>query len=698
MNAKQSILEKIKDGSFALYTDRQIASKLKLKPREANALKNILDELVREGALLRDSRFRYGTRKQFCAQKGTITGNARGFGFFVPDDGSGDLFIPHRALNGALHGDEVFAIKIPRSMDEGEVLKILTRGIREIVGTFRREKKAGYVTADEKKYTEEIYIPLSKIGNAKDGDKVVASITQYTNRGVIGEIKEVLGESGDFFTEELALIRAKNLREEFPEEVLSEAKKKEEKGITPNDLTGREDLRDELIITIDGEDTRDIDDAISVKKENGLFYLGVHIADVSRYVLQDGALEKEAFRRGTSVYFPDRVLPMLPPALSNGICSLNEGVDRLALSCFMTVDQKGNVLKKRVATSVIRSRHRMTYTAVTAIANGEAEALASYPDLKETVDTAVELTRILQAKRAAEGGVAMDIKEAKILYRDGKIEIPDYERTVSHEMIEQFMVLANESVATLMTNEKMPFVYRIHEPPSPEKAEDFITFLHEAGVTVNFRAEGITSKDYQALLESLQDSPLYSLVNRIMLRSMMKARYSPENLGHFGLASPCYCHFTSPIRRYPDLVVHRILKGFLRDREGTKQAFSSFVQSASERASVTEKNATEAERDVDALYTVAYMRDKVGETYEATVSGVTSYGIYAELKNTVEGFIPVETLPDDYYEFVEERYLLRGTKNSFRLGEPLLIRVDGVDWGMRRVLFSLLKKLGGNER
>jgi len=695
LNAKQSILEKIKDGSFALMTDEQIARKLRLKQRESSALRDMLHQLVREGELLCDSSYRFGTAQQFGAKRGTISGNERGFAFFMPEDGSGDLFIPHRALKGALHGDTVLAINVKgRSGDEGEILAILEHGIKEVVGTFRLDRKAGYLRSDEKKYSEEVYIPFNKTKHCKNGDKAIARITSYARDGSpAGEIIEILGESGDFFVEELSLIRVHGLREEFPAEVIAEAEQKAARGITDNDLSGRLDLRNELIITVDGEDTRDIDDAISISYDGNFYRLGVHIADVSNYVERGGVIDNEAYARGTSVYFPDRVLPMLPPALSNDICSLNEGVDRLTLSCLMTVDKQGVVIEKNIMPSVIRSRRRMTYKAITKIYEQDSETIEQYPDLVNFVQTAVSLTKILQNARANRGGVAMDLKEAKILYSNGEISIPDYERTISHEMIEQFMVLANESVATLMTAKKMPFVYRVHEQPSAEKAGDFSAFLGEAGINTEFDPENVSPMDYKKLLESLKDTAIYPLVNRVMLRSMMKAKYSPENLGHFGLASDCYCHFTSPIRRYPDLCIHRIIKESIKNADKARSVYTNIVSSVSEQSSKCEKNATEAERDVDALYISVYMQDKIGEEYDAIISGVTAFGIFAELANTVEGLIPIDTLPDDYYDFDETSYTLRGTRNTFRLGEKLRVRVDGVDFGMRRTHFGFLKKL-----
>ncbi len=694
MNVKNALLEKFKDGSFALCTDEQVARLLRLNKRESAGLRDILLSLCREGELLSDSGFRFGTAEQFGALRGEFIGNERGFGFVSFGDGSPDLFIPHRAVNGAFHGDTVLAVRVAgRSRDEGEVLAVLQRGRRELVGVYRRERQAGYLIPDDRRFSAEIYIPAGKHRGAANGAKAVATIRSFEGRTPVGEIVEVLGRDGELFTEELALIRSHKLRETFLADVEEESKRQAKRQIAPKDLIGREDLRGETIVTVDGEDTRDIDDAISVREKEGKFYLGVHIADVSHYVTRGSRLDEEAFLRGTSVYFPDRVLPMLPPALSNGICSLNEGEDRLTLSCFMTVDGRGRVIQKRIAPTVIRSRHRMTYSEVTALAEGDPAAASAYPDLSELIRSAVKLTGILKRARKARGGIALDVKEAKVLFRDGKIDLPGEKRTVAHEMIEQFMVLANESVATLMSEKKVPFVYRVHEPPSEEKAQSFFAFLSETGIEAKFRAGKVAPRDYAAILERAEGSPLSSLVNRVMLRSMMKARYSPENIGHFGLASECYCHFTSPIRRYPDLCVHRIVKEALTEVAATKK-YEGFVEEASVRSSECEKNAADAEREVDALYMTAYMRDKIGERFEATVSGMNFYGLFAELDNSVEGFIPMETLPEDDYEYSEDSRILRGLNHSYMLGERVRVEVVGVDLGMRRTIFALLGKTG----
>ncbi len=697
MNAKYSLYQQIINGAFALCTSAQIAKKLHLKKREQIEIDKLLRELVKEGKLCADQFGRFGTPEHFCAKLGKLSGNERGFGFFVPNDGSGDLFIPRKRLNGALHGDTVYAIPVRsnRSDDEGEILTVVERGMTQIVGTYQiKNRQCGYVIPDERRWAQYVFIPSAKSKRAYHGSKVVARVTHYVEgRAPEGEITEILGDGDDFFVEELALIRSHGLREEFPSEVLTEAEKASSSPITQADLVDRADFRELLTVTVDGEDTRDIDDAISIERVGEHYRLGVHIADVTHYVKQNSPLDKEAFARGTSVYFPDRVLPMLPKQLSNGICSLNEGVERLTLSCVMTVDQKGKVLSKKITPSVIKSRHRMTYTEVTALYEGDRLTREKYPDMVEFVQTAMRLTKILKNARERRGGVAMDVKEAKILYVDGKIIIPDYERTLSHEMIEQFMVLANESVATLMTQKKYPFVYRIHEKPNPEKAEGLFEFLREAGYNVKLHPENISPADYQQLLKSLVDTPIYATANKVMLRSMMKARYSPENVGHFGLASDCYCHFTSPIRRYPDLCIHRIIKESIADPEGGKKKFEKAVSAASVQSSECERNATEAERDVDALYCVAYMQDKIGESMEGTLSGVTSHGVYVELDNTIEGIVPIDCLPNDEYELIEEKFLLRGRKNAFRLGDRVLVKVVGVDWGARRTQFMLVKSL-----
>ncbi len=524
---------------------------------------------------------------------------------------------------------------------------------------------------------------------ARTGEKVVAEITSYPkNKAPGGKVTEVLGEEGDFETEELSIIRSYGLEEEFPDRVLKEAQSVSAEKVV---LGNRRDLRNELIITIDGEDTRDIDDGVSLTVENGLYRLGVHIADVSHYVRPRTALDDNAYERGTSVYFPDRVLPMLPKELSNGACSLNENSDRYALSCVMTFKPDGERVNYEIFESVIRSSHRTTYAEITAVCNGEKAACDKYPDLIETVKDMKNLCLALEKRREARGAVSLDVKEAHIFVNDrGEIVIPKAERTLSQRIIEQFMVSANEAVAEFLQKKNSPCLYRIHESPSPEKAGAFFSFLKDLGIKPHGTANDLEPKDFQSVLNACADKPFYSIVNKVMLRSMQKARYCEENLGHFGLASQCYCHFTSPIRRYPDLFVHRSLKEVLRGGNANK-LYAKHAKSAGADCSARERIADECERKVDELYKLAYMSERLGEDFDATISGVTSFGVFCELDNTVEGMIPIEDLPKDEYVFYEEKYLLKGNRRSFRLGDKVRVTVADCDLGRLRVIFALAK-------
>ena len=700
MNAKDSIFEKFQDGSFAGKTASEICKILQIPYREKKRLTDLLDALMDEGKIYQNDGGRYGTIEQLGLIKGVLTGNERGFAFLVPEDKQAyekDFFIPHRNLHGALHGDTVLIERVydTDSDDEGNVIKILQRGFNQIVGTFRKDRRSGYLIPDEKKYSTEIYIPLSACFNIPNGVKAVAKITSYPHgKCPGGEIIEVLGEENDFFAEELSIIRSYNLREEFPERVEKEARKQELRGISEKDYIGRTDFRDKLIVTIDGEDTRDIDDAISLEKDGEEYILGVHIADVTHYVGYRSPLDLEAFERGTSVYFPDRVLPMLPRALSNGICSLNEGEDRLTLSCVMRVDKKGVVKSSEIVEGIIRSAHKMTYNEVSKILENDKQLCEKYADVKDMVFLFAELTHILQTMRDKKGNISLDVKEAKILLTaDNEIIIPDYERAFSYQIIEAFMVLANETVAEYMHSIEAPFVYRIHEKPLEEKAVAFRNFAQTLGLTARYSADDVKPYDYQNLLKKAEGLPIYSVLNRVMLRSMQKARYSPENVGHFGLASSCYCHFTSPIRRYPDLCIHRIIKEIINGGYGeAMDKYSDFVEEAATQSSDRERKATDAERDVDDLYMTMYMSEHIGEEYDAVISGVTSFGIFAELPNTIEGLIPIESLYGTF-TFDPDHFCLIGQDKKYTIGENVRVKVIDVDFYRRRTEFRLLKKL-----
>ncbi len=698
MNAKQSLYSAFEEGSLANKTATEIMKILGMPYREKNRLVDLLIELVAEGKIYQNDGGRYGTIEQLGLIKGTIRGHERGFAFLLPEDREAypdDFFIPHSGLRGALHGDTVLIERTyARSDDEGAVVKILSRGYEKLVGTFRRDKRAGYLIPDDKKFNAEIYIPLSACSNVPNHVKAVARITSYPyGKCPGGEIVEVLGEEDDFFAEELSIIRSYCLNEEFPPRVEKEAAKQAARRITDEDIARRRDLRDKLVVTVDGADTRDIDDAISLEMEGEEYLLGVHIADVTHYVAYRSPLDLEAYERGTSVYFPDRVLPMLPKALSNGICSLNEGEDRLALSCLMRIDKNGVVKDNEIVETIIRSRHKMTYDEVDRILEDDGQVCEKYALVKDMVCLFAELTRILQTMREKRGSISLDVKEAKILFDGEEITIPDYKRTFSHQIIEAFMVLANETVAEYMQSIEAPFVYRVHEKPSVEKAVAFQSFAKLLGLKARFQADDVKPYDYQNLLKSAEELPSYSVLNRVMLRSMQKARYSPENAGHFGLASKCYCHFTSPIRRYPDLCIHRIIKMVINGGYGeARDLFGELVAEAAKQSSERERRATDAERDVDDLYTTMYMSERIGEEYDAVISGVTGFGLFAELPNTIEGFIPIESL---YGEFVydEPRFRLVGKKQVYAIGESVRVKVVDVDFYRRRAEFRLLEKI-----
>ena len=691
MNVKEKILQLFESGKLAFKTEKQIFDALKIKQGERKQGRAVLDILEREGALLKDGRGAYSTPAQAGAVTGTISANERGFAFLVPDGKTGDmkdLFLPKHSLHGALDGDRVLAVKIRGTEDEAEVIKIIERGRTCVAGTFERAGGACYVIPDSAKFAPRIFVPASLAAEAKDGDKVVCMITAYPRgKAPNGKVTEILGRAGDFFAEELSIIRNYGLYEQFPEEAVREAERAARDKICPD---GRRDLRGELTITIDGDDTRDIDDAISIKREGKNFLLGVHIADVGRYVKRGTALDEEAYRRGTSVYFPDRVLPMLPKALSNGICSLNEGEERYTLSCIMKISPEGERLNCEICESIIKSRHRTTYKEITALCEGDEKMREKYPDLTGMCDDMKELCQILSARRDRLGNIDLSVKEAHIYIDErGEIVIPDYERTISDKMIEQFMICANEAVAEEMQKRGVPFMFRVHEPPLAERVENFLSFLSDIGIGGKIDADDPQSSQFRAILKGVAGKPCEDAVNKVMLRTMQKARYFERNLGHFGIASECYCHFTSPIRRYPDLFIHRIIKGVLHGEEKKmREKYAAVAAEEAAHCSLCERNADSAERDVDSLYKIVYMSDRIGEEYDATVSGVTAFGVFAELDNTIEGLIRIEKLPGGSYEYIEDKFTLKGER-TFRLGDRIKIRVDGCDWGNMRTEFSL---------
>lgn len=655
---------------------------------------------------------------------GVLTGNEKGFAFFTPDPADKnnaaetpekprDIFIPAKYLNGAMHKDRVVVKIVKRGENEsatGEVVKILQRGYTEIVGAFYKDRRAGRLLPDERKYFSEIYIPLASCRNVKSGVKAVAKITAYRYDACPeGEITEVLGDDDDFFAEETSIIRSFGLREEFPDSVLAAAEEVAAEDITTlplkTKLLPRRNLLNEFFVTIDGADTRDIDDGVGVAKQGDNYVLSVHIADVSHYVKAGAELDKEAFKRGTSVYFPDRVLPMLPQALSNGCCSLNEGEARLAFTCKMLIagggtdktaaENAGEVLESEIFPSLVRSTYRLTYDEVDAMLSGGAAAeklLEKYPLMRERLAPMRELTEILAARRVKKGEVNLDLKEKHIYYDKARdvIEIPDEKPSFSRGLIEQFMVTANETVATFLNSRGAPCLYRVHEPPVPEKAENLKAFARLLGFSPKWNDEDVFPADYAALLNEARGGAKEQVLAKVTLRSMQKARYSEKNLKHFALVSGCYCHFTSPIRRYPDLFVHRALKAVLSANETATERLKEFAAEAAKKTSDTERNADDAERAVDDLYAAAYMADYIGQEFDGVISGVTERGFFAELKNGIEGFVPLDSLYG-YYIFLPDTFELKGGGKSYALGNSVRVKVTDVDFYTRRITFAAVK-------
>lgn len=669
----------------------EISRAFSLRPNEQKKLLPLLDGLKDRG-IFKAKNGKYGTEEQLGLIRGVLECNERGFAFLSRSDGNGsDLFIPKKYLFGAHHKDEVLCSLTGESDDAAAVEAVLRRGYTEIVGTVFRERGRVFLYPDEKRYLSEIFLGYVSPRAPKDGVKAVVKITDYPERNCpSGEIVELLGRADDFFAEELSILRAHGLKEEFSKQAEKEA------AINAQDfsLDGLTDLTFLPTITIDGEDTRDIDDAVSVERTKTGYRLGVHIADVSHFVPYRSALDKEAFSRGTSVYFPDRVLPMLPRVLSNGVCSLKENLIRRTLSAIVEFDENGNELKSEIVPSFIRSRHQATYTEIGKVLSGDEEAKKKYADVLGEIFDMAELCKILNKKRKERGAVDLLSTELKIVFDGEKVEIPPADDPFPHLIIEEFMIAANECVARFLLKAGVPAVFRVHEKPSAEKAETLSLFASSLGLSPRFSLEEIRPSDYSALLAAARDLPAYPVLNDVMLRSMQKAKYAPVNIGHFGLASEAYLHFTSPIRRYPDLCVHRIVKEFLKNgKQSACDLFAPFVGEASVVSSEKEKNATEAERDVDALYTVLYMSDKIGKTFDAVLSGVSEFSLYARFENGVEGYIPVETL-DGEYTFHPDLFALKGKKN-YALGDKVKIEVVGVDYYARKTLFSVVDEKKG---
>lgn len=713
MIQREDLLAFMREDAYKPLSVKELEEAFEVQAAEEfKQLVKLLNELEGEGEIVRTRSNRYGLPERMNLVKGTIQGNAKGFAFLIPEDpDEQDVYIAENDLNGAMNRDKVL-VRINHGTTgprlEGEVIRIISRETKEAVGTFQDYGSYGFVETDEKRMSHDIFIPKEAFNGAAEGHKVVVRITKYPEgrRNAEGEVIEILGHKNDPGVDILSIIRKFELPESFSDEVMHEAEATPDQ-ITEEEMAQRRDLREETIVTIDGEDAKDLDDAISLtRNEKGNFVLGVHIADVSYYVKENSALDREAYRRGTSVYLVDRVIPMIPHRLSNGICSLNPKADRLTLSCLMEITPNGEIVHHEIFPSVIRSTERMTYTNVRKIVEREDEdVVAQYEPLVPLFDSMKELALILRKRRMDRGAIDFDFDEAKILVnKDGKpADIVLRDRSIAERIIEEFMLAANETVAEHIHWLDVPFIYRIHEDPNPEKLQAFLEFITNFGYLVRGKANTVHPRALQYLLSQIKDTPEERIISTVMLRSMKQAKYAPESLGHFGLAAEFYTHFTSPIRRYPDLIVHRLIRKYLFEgdlSELTQQHWGEKLPEIAQHTSNRERLAVDAERETDDLKKAEYMLDKIGEEFEGVISGVTSFGMFVELDNTIEGLVHVSYLTDDYYHYHEKQYAMIGERTGkiYRLGDTVKIKVMKVNVDERSIDFEIVGAAKKNQK
>ena len=686
-NIRDKILAFMRDSSYAPMTSEELLDALAGECSATKFWQELLS-LEQNGEIIKTRFETYGLPEKMGLVAGRFQLTSKGFGFVIPDNKGErpDVFIPPRALNGAMNNDRVLARvnnDTHGKKPEGEILRIITHANNKVVGIFHQTGDFAFVTPDDKRIGQDVYVMRRDFNNAKDGQKVVVEITEWPqeHRKAEGKVTEVLGNIGDVGLEILSIIKQNDLPLEFPEEVLA-ASRKVPKTIKKTELAGRRDLRERTVVTVDGEDAKDLDDAVYVQQISADEYLlGVYIADVSYYVTEDSILDKEARERGTSVYLVDRVLPMLPERLSNGICSLNAGEDRLSMACEMHIDTKGTVLNYEIFPAVINVRHRLSYNIVRAMLAGDEDLCTKYADILPMVGKMDELRQILHDKRARRGAVDFDLPEQKVILDEKlhPIEIVQRVHGNAESIIEEFMLAANETVAQHMFNQHWPFIYRVHEIPAEEKMQDLAKLL--ANFNIKFKvSEETQPKEIQQAVRAVAGRPEERLITTVALRSMKQAVYQTENVGHFGLAAKYYTHFTSPIRRYPDLIVHRLLRQWLQTpklKAAEVEPLSDKLEIIADHSSIRERAAADAERATVELKKCEYMADHIGEEYDGVISGVTAFGMFVELENGVEGLVHISSLMDDYYEFYEERYALVGTHtgHQYRLGDKVRIEV-----------------------
>ncbi|MEG2197697.1 MAG: ribonuclease R [Cellulosilyticaceae bacterium] len=698
---KKKIMELINNPDYQPMKIKELIIILNVANEDRPIFEELIGSLIKEGKLLRNKRGKFITPQVLNMVTGTFQGHPKGFGFLVLEEDEKDIFIPAVGVNGALHKDKVMCrITRPAKGEkraEAEVVQILERGPQCIVGTYEQSQNFGFVVPDEQKYARDIFISRKHAKGAVTGHKVLVEIIDWADekKNPEGKVISVLGHVNDPGVDILSIIYQYDLPTEFPEEVMAQIENVPTE-VPDRDKKGRTDLRHVPMVTIDGEDAKDLDDAISLEKlDNGMYRLGVHIADVTHYVTERSAIDIEALERGTSIYLVDRVIPMLPHKLSNGICSLNAGVDRLALTCMMEIDSNGNVMNHKLMETVIKIDERMTYTNVKKILVDHDEELQNrYRDFVPMFEMMEELAAILRTKRMKRGAVDFNFEETKIILdKNGvPVELKAYDRNVATRIIEELMLVCNETVAEDYFWQEKPFVYRSHEDPDPEKILALSEFMNNFGYTIKGNTK-THPKDFQKILETIEGKPEEGILSRLLLRSMKQARYTPECNGHFGLAAKYYCHFTSPIRRYPDLQIHRNIKYNLHGKlQGNQEkTLSNHMAEVCKQSSLRERRAEEAERETIKLKKVQYMKKYVGETFEGVITGTTSWGIYIELPNTVEGLVHVNEMDDDYYIYDEagHRWIGEHNKKTYRLGDKINVRLIKTDVMTRTIDFRL---------
>ena len=699
---KKVIMDLVTAEFYVPMKEKELAVMLQVSKEDRGELNRILNELLAEGRLSLTKKGKFIKAKHSDKELiGTFISHPKGFGFVEIDGRDEDLYIPENFVNGAFHKDTVKVALLSGQngrRQEAQVIEILSRGMRQIVGIYdKSNKNYGFVIPDNTKINDDIFVPVERSKGAVSGHKVVCEITDYgkNNRKPEGKVTEILGHVNDPGVDIMSIVKGYELPTEFSEKIMNQVERVANE-VSEADMAGRRDLRDLQMVTIDGEDAKDLDDAVSLTKDGGYYQLGVHIADVTNYVQENSALDWEARERGTSVYLVDRVIPMLPHKLSNGICSLNAGENRLALSCLMTIDAKGEVVSHEIIESVIKVDKRMTYTSVKKILEDKDETeIELYQELVPMFELMQELARILREKRKKRGSIDFDFPESKIILdkQGHPIEIKPYERNVATKIIEDFMLIANETVAEHFHWLELPFLYRTHDNPDSEKISKLSTFIRNFGYSIKSKQEEIHPKELQKLLAKIEDTPEEALISRLTLRSMKQAKYTINCTGHFGLACSYYCHFTSPIRRYPDLQIHRIIKEQIRGRLNDKRIehYNEILPEVAKHSSEMERRADEAERETDKLKKVEFMEAHIGEIYEGVISSITTWGVYVELPNTIEGMIHVSMLPGDYFYYDEETYEMVGqaTNIRYKLGQTLKVKVNATDKILRTIDFVI---------